>query len=137
MVDLAASAALYALLMACAPGLARPVGGVGATVLVCSSPSRSALTTPRRRSTSFTGLIRRANLVAAVAVSHAGGPSAIRRPEVRWFFSPQSVGGIVEGLRSSLVFGRAPDWQVVAISAALIGLLLVVSATCSSAWIFC
>jgi lipopolysaccharide transport system permease protein len=38
----------------------------------------------------------------------------------RWFFLANPLAGVVEGLRHVLVFGRAPDWNVVGISAALI-----------------
>ena len=45
--------------------------------------------------------------------------------EYRAFFLLNPLTGVVEGLRSVLVFDRAPDWNVVAISAALIaGLFL-------------
>jgi lipopolysaccharide transport system permease protein len=132
MVDLAASATLYALLMAYYRGLARPVGGVGAAV------PRDAHRLHDRHDADHVVAQRllpgrqsgRANLAAAVAVSHAGAYPLSAVPEkYRWFFLLNPLTAIVEGLRSSLVFGRAPDWQVVAISAALIGLLLVVSAT--------
>jgi lipopolysaccharide transport system permease protein len=38
----------------------------------------------------------------------------------RLFFLANPLAGVVEGLRQVLVFGRAPDWSVVGISAALI-----------------
>jgi lipopolysaccharide transport system permease protein len=38
----------------------------------------------------------------------------------RLFFLLNPLTGVVEGLRSVLVFGREPEWQVVGISAALI-----------------
>jgi lipopolysaccharide transport system permease protein len=38
----------------------------------------------------------------------------------RWFFLLNPLTGVVEGLRSVLVFGREPEWGVVAISAGLI-----------------
>jgi lipopolysaccharide transport system permease protein len=37
----------------------------------------------------------------------------------RAFFLANPLTGIVEGLRSVLVFGRAPEWPVVAVSVAL------------------
>ena len=43
----------------------------------------------------------------------------------RWFFLLNPLTAVVEGLRAALVFGRAPDWQVTAISAAMIAALLV------------
>ena len=47
----------------------------------------------------------------------------------RWFFLLNPLTAVVEGLRARVIFGRAPDWQVVAISAALIVALLVGSIT--------
>ena len=47
----------------------------------------------------------------------------------RWFFLLNPLTAVVEGLRAVLIFGRAPDWQVTAISAAMIVALLVVSVT--------
>jgi lipopolysaccharide transport system permease protein len=44
-------------------------------------------------------------------------------PRFRWLFILNPLTAIVEGFRSSLVFSRAPDWNVVAISAALSGVL--------------
>ena len=46
----------------------------------------------------------------------------------RLFFLLNPLTGVVEGLRSVLVFGREPEWQVVGISAALI-LTIFVGAT--------
>jgi len=37
----------------------------------------------------------------------------------RWVFVLNPLTAIVEGFRSSLVFGRAPDWNIVSVSAAL------------------
>jgi lipopolysaccharide transport system permease protein len=37
----------------------------------------------------------------------------------RWLFVLNPLTAVVEGFRSSLVFGRPPDWNVVAVSAAL------------------
>lgn len=45
----------------------------------------------------------------------------------RWFFLLNPLTGVVEGLRSVLVFGREPDWAVVGISAAMISAIFVVS----------
>lgn len=47
--------------------------------------------------------------------------------EYRSFFLLNPLTGVVEGLRSVLVFDRAPDWGVVGISAALIAGLFVVA----------
>jgi lipopolysaccharide transport system permease protein len=43
--------------------------------------------------------------------------------EYRGFFLLNPLTGVVEGLRSVLVFDRAPEWNVVGISAALIAAL--------------
>ena len=45
----------------------------------------------------------------------------------RSYFLLNPLTGVVEGLRAVLVFDQAPDWQVVGISAALIGGLLIAS----------
>ena len=37
----------------------------------------------------------------------------------RWLFVLNPLTAIVEGFRASLVFGRAPDWHIVAVSAAI------------------
>ena len=37
----------------------------------------------------------------------------------RWVFVLNPLTAIVEGFRSSLIFGRAPDWNIVSVSAAL------------------
>ena len=44
----------------------------------------------------------------------------------RAFFLLNPLAGVVEGLRAVLVFGREPDWGVVGISAALIGVIFVI-----------
>jgi lipopolysaccharide transport system permease protein len=52
--------------------------------------------------------------------------SAVPEP-YRPLFLVNPLTGVIEGLRSVLVFGREPDWAVVGISAALIVTLFVVS----------
>src|SRR5207253_8540798 len=37
-------------------------------------------------------------------------------PRFRWLFVLNPLTAIVEGFRSSLVFGRAPDWTIVSVS---------------------
>jgi lipopolysaccharide transport system permease protein len=54
-------------------------------------------------------------------------PLAAVPDEYRAFFLLNPLTGVVEGLRSVLVFDRAPEWNVVGISAALIVTLLLVS----------
>ena len=44
---------------------------------------------------------------------------------LRWLFMLNPLTAIVEGFRSSLIFNRAPDWNVVAISAAITAVLFV------------
>ena len=55
-------------------------------------------------------------------------PLAAVPERYRLFFLLNPLTGVVEGLRSVLVFGREPEWQVVGISAALI-LTIFISAT--------
>ena len=45
--------------------------------------------------------------------------SKLTSSRFRWFFVINPLTAIVEGFRSSLVFGRAPDWSVVSVSAAI------------------
>ena len=45
--------------------------------------------------------------------------STLTSSRFRWFFVINPLTAIVEGFRSSLVFGRAPDWSVVSVSAAI------------------
>lgn len=47
--------------------------------------------------------------------------------EYRWFFLLNPLTGVIEGLRAVLLFGRAPDWPVVGISAVSIITLFVVA----------
>jgi lipopolysaccharide transport system permease protein len=49
----------------------------------------------------------------------------------RVLFMLNPLTGVIEGLRAVLLFGREPEWDVVAVSAALIGSLLVMSV-----WVF-
>jgi len=46
-------------------------------------------------------------------------PLAKISPRFRWLFMLNPLTAIVEGFRSSLVFGRAPDWTIVSVSAAI------------------
>ncbi|MDP1571549.1 MAG: ABC transporter permease [Vicinamibacterales bacterium] len=48
--------------------------------------------------------------------------------EYRWFFLLNPLTGVIEGLRAVLLFGRAPEWPVVAISASSIITLFVAAA---------
>jgi lipopolysaccharide transport system permease protein len=48
--------------------------------------------------------------------------------QYRWFWMLNPLAGVVEGLRSVLVFDRQPEWSVVAISTALILVIFVTGA---------
>jgi lipopolysaccharide transport system permease protein len=52
-------------------------------------------------------------------------PLSVVPDQYRWLFLLNPLTGVVEGLRSALVFSREPDWQVVGISAALITAIFV------------
>jgi len=54
-------------------------------------------------------------------------PLSATSARFRWLFVLNPLTAVVEGFRSSLVFGRAPDWSIVSVSAA-ITLVLFVSA---------
>jgi lipopolysaccharide transport system permease protein len=64
----------------------------------------------------------RADWIAVVVVPDAGGVSRCRRCRIsyRLFFLLNPLTGVVEGLRPVLVFGREPEWGVVAVSAGII-----------------
>jgi lipopolysaccharide transport system permease protein len=55
-------------------------------------------------------------------------PLSAVSPRYRPFFLLNPLAGVVEGLRSVLVFGREPEWAVVGISAALIVAIFAVGA---------
>jgi lipopolysaccharide transport system permease protein len=46
-------------------------------------------------------------------------PLSTTSPRLRWLFVLNPLTAIIEGFRSSLVFGRAPDWNIVSVSAAI------------------
>ena len=46
-------------------------------------------------------------------------PLSATSSRFRWLFVLNPLTAIVEGFRSSLVFGRAPDWNIAAVSAAI------------------
>jgi lipopolysaccharide transport system permease protein len=45
--------------------------------------------------------------------------------QYRWFFMLNPLSAVVEGLRSSLIFGAAPDWTLVGVSSSIIATLLI------------
>lgn len=55
-------------------------------------------------------------------------PLSAVSPQYRPLFLLNPLTGVIEGLRAVVVFNRAPDWQVVGISSAIILVLLVSSA---------
>ena len=132
MVDLAASATLYALLMA----YYRVPLGPWAALVPLFLVMLIAFTIGMTLTTSALNVFYRdVNPVVQISLqlwlylTPVAYPLAAVPEKYRWFFLLNPLTAIVEGLRSSLVFGRAPDWQVVAISAALNGLLLIASIT--------
>jgi len=54
-------------------------------------------------------------------------PLSAVAPQYQPWFLLNPLTGVIEGLRAVLIFNRAPDWNVVGISAALILTLLVAS----------
>jgi len=52
-------------------------------------------------------------------------PLSKTSPRLRWFFVLNPLTAIVEGFRSSLIFNRAPNWNVVLISSAITVVLFV------------
>ncbi len=51
-------------------------------------------------------------------------PLSAAPPRYRIFYMLNPLTAIVEGFRSSLVFGRAPEWRLVAVSTTMIVVLL-------------
>jgi lipopolysaccharide transport system permease protein len=131
MVDLAASATLYALLM-----MYYRVGiGPWAALVPLFVVMLIAFTIGMTLATSSLNVFYRdVNPVVQISLQLwlyltpvAYPLSAVKN--YRWFFLLNPLTAVVEGLRAVLVFGRAPDWQVTAISAAMIVALLIVSVT--------
>ena len=122
LVDLAAASTLFAVLLVYY-NVHRPVERAGAAVYRAADPVHAGhdardvgdqRVLPRREP-------GRADRSAALAVSDAGGVPVVRGSgRVPAVFLLNPLTGVVEGLRAVLVFGRAPEWDVVAISASLI-----------------
>lgn len=132
MVDLAASATLYALLM-----MYYRVGiGPWSALVPMFLVMLIAFTIGMTLTTSALNVFYRdVNPVVQISLqlwlylTPVAYPLSAVPGKYRWFFLLNPLTAIVEGLRAVLVFGRAPDWQVTAISAAMILALLAGSAT--------
>jgi len=130
MVDLSASAGLYAILM-----IYYGIGlGPWALLLPVFFALLVAFTVGVTFATSALNVFYRdVNPVVQIGLqlwlylTPVAYPLSAVPEKYRLFFLLNPLTAIVEGLRSILVFGRAPDWTLVAISSAMIGTLLVAS----------
>jgi lipopolysaccharide transport system permease protein len=132
MVDLAASATLYALLMI----YYRAGLGPSAALVPLFVVMLIAFTIGMTLTTSALNVFYRdVNPVVQISLqlwlylTPVAYPLSAVPEKYRWFFLLNPLTAVVEGLRAVLIFGRAPDWQITAISAAMIVALLIVSAT--------
>jgi lipopolysaccharide transport system permease protein len=132
LVDLAASATLYALLMIYYRAGLGPWAALVPlfVVLLIAFTVGMTLTT-----SSLNVFYRDVNPVVQISLqlwlylTPVAYPLSAVPENYRWFFLLNPLTAVVEGLRAVLIFGRAPDWQVTAISAAMIVALLVGSIT--------
>ena len=122
LIDLAASAALYALLMA--------YYGVGLGAWAAAAPGFFVLlllfTIGLTFATSAINVFYRdVNPVVQIAlqlwlyVTPVAYPLGAVPERWRWLFVLNPLSAVVEGFRASLVFNRPPDWALTAVSAAL------------------
>ena len=130
MVDLAASAGLYALLMiyyGVALGPWAALLPFFFVLLLCFTVGVTLVTS------SVNVFYRDVNPVVQIGLqlwlylTPVAYPLSAVPEKYRIFFLLNPLTAVVEGLRAVLVFGHAPDWTVVAVSAAMVGTLLVVA----------
>jgi lipopolysaccharide transport system permease protein len=128
MVDLAASATLYALLMIYYGFLPGPWIALVPFFLLMLIGFTVGMTLT---TSSLNVFYRDVNPVVQIALqlwlylTPVAYPLSAVHGQYRWFFLLNPLTAVVEGLRAVLVFGRAPDWQVVGISLTMITVLLI------------
>jgi len=132
LVDLAASATLYALLMI----YYRAGLGPWAALVPLFVLMLIAFTIGLTLATSALNVFYRdVNPVVQISLqlwlylTPVAYPLSAVPEHYRWFFILNPLTAVVEGLRAVLIFGGAPDWQVTAVSAAMIVALLIASVT--------
>jgi len=130
MVDLAASSALYALLMAYygfMPGPWFALVPLFVLMLIAFTVGMTFTTS------SLNVFYRDVNPVVQISLqlwlylTPVAYPLSAVPEKYRLFFLLNPLTAVVEGLRAVLVFNRAPEWPVVALSGAMIAALLVIS----------
>ncbi len=130
MVDLAASAGLYALLMIYYGFGLGPWAALLPfffLLLLCFTVGVTLVTS------SVNVFYRDVNPVVQIGLqlwlylTPVAYPLSAVPEKYRIFFLLNPLTAVVEGLRAVLVFGRAPDWTVVGVSSAMVGTLLVVA----------
>jgi len=128
MVDLSASAGLYAILMfyyGIVPGKWGLMLPFFFVLLVSFTVGFTLLTS------SINVFYRDVNPVVQIGLqlwlylTPVAYPLSAVPEKYRLFFMLNPLSAVVEGLRSVLVFDRAPDWTLVGVSTAMIGALLV------------
>ncbi len=130
MVDLTASAALYSLLMIYYGFLPGPWVALVPLFLLMLIAFTIGMTFT---TSSLNVFYRDVNPVVQIALqlwlylTPVAYPLSAVPQKYRLFFLLNPLTAVVEGLRAALVFGRAPEWDVVAISGAMIATLLIVS----------
>lgn len=130
MVDLTASATLYALLMMYyRVGLGPSAALVPLFVVMLIAFAVGVTLTTSALNVFYRDVnpVVQISLQLWLYLTPVAYPLAAVPDTYRWFFLLNPLTAVVEGLRATLVFGRAPDWQVTGISAAMIGALLIAS----------
>lgn len=130
LVDLAAAAALFSLLMV--------YYGVRLTPWALMTPFFLLLLIAFTVGIAFTTsalnvFYRDVNPVVTIALqlwlylTPVAYPLSAVSEQYRWFFMLNPLSAVVEGLRASLIFGTSPDWTLVGVSSAMIAALLIAS----------
>ena len=127
-VDFAAAAALYALLMiyyGVAPGIWGLMVPVFFALLVLFTLGVTFATSAANVFYRDVNPVVQISLQLWLYLTPVAYPLAAVPDRYRPFFLLNPLTGIVEGMRSAIVFGRQPDWAVVGISAALTATIFV------------
>lgn len=123
LVDLAAASALFALLMAyygVTPGVWSSLTPLFVVLLVLFTLGTTLLTSSLNVFYRDVSPVVQIGLQLWLYLTPVAYPLSAVPIEYRPWFLLNPLTGVVEGLRSVLVFGRAPEWPVVGISSALI-----------------
>jgi lipopolysaccharide transport system permease protein len=128
LVDFAAAAALYALLMiyyGVAPGIWSLMVPAFFALLVLFTLGVTFATSAANVFYRDVNPVVQISLQLWLYLTPVAYPLAAVPERYRPFFLLNPLTGIVEGMRSAIVFGRQPDWAVAGVSAALTGTIFV------------